>query len=233
MDLQAHPWEQHGAKVLRPHRARLAEARAVVVGAGDAAEAWAWLQARELVPGPAVAVEGGSVYRVAGRPEAVVWQPLASWNPRGDFQATAYPADIDDAVTLASDPEGIALAARYASRVAALLGAAEAPTVWVGVAPVTGAGPGDRGALDALRRRVVQTTGFVGLGASVWRRVRAAAPRTPLGALAAEDAACMAQGTERNVLPVGLPEALLGVWAAGYVLWSVAPTGAVLLAPRV
>ncbi len=236
MSLLTRDWEKFGARVLRPHRARLAEARAVVVGADDPAEAWRRLQERELVPGPAVVAGLGSVYRTAGRPEETEWRPLAAWPPgEGGGGGLEVPAGVDEAVTLASDPEGIARAARYAARVASLLGpeGGTVPRVWVGVAPQGCGAPVGRGGVDAWRSRVETATGQRSRRSLVWRRVFEAGPRVAMGVVAADDAGMVVLGAAEDVLPEGLGEALLGVWEAGYGLWSVEPERVVLLAPRV
>jgi hypothetical protein len=225
-------------QVLRPHRARLAEARTVVVGADDAAEAWSLLQARALVPVAPVAGAGG-VYRSAGRVAEAVWRPLPTW-PCPDWAARGadvMPQAVDDAVTLAADPEGLARASALALRVwhalATRQGDGDAAAVWVGVAGLAGPSPETGGWLDALAGEVVAATGHGLRAEAVWRAVHDAAPRGPWAARAADAAAVVVCGEAAGVVDATLVDALWGLWETGYALGAVTARGALLVAPRV
>lgn len=225
-------------RVLRPHRARLAEARAVVVGADDAAEAWSLLQARALVPVAPVTGAGG-VYRSAGRVAEAVWRPLPTW-PLPEWAACgadAIPKAIDDAVTLAADPEGLARASALALRVwqalAARKGDGDAATVWVAVAGLAGPLPEAGGWLDALAGEVVAAAGHGLRAEAVWRAVYDAAPRGPWAARAADVAAVVVRGEAAGVVDAALGDALWALWETGYALGAVTAQGALVVAPRV
>lgn len=225
-------------QALRPHRARLAEARAVVVGADDAAEAWSLLQARALVPVAPVACAGG-VYRSAGRVAEAVWRPLPAW-PCSDwdgFGVEALPRAVDDAVTLAADPEGLARASALALRVwQALASEREAgheATVWVAVSGLAGPVPDVTGWLGLLAGEVVAATGLGLRAESVWRAVHDAAPRGPWAARAAEAAAMVVRGEAAGVVDAVLGDAMWALWETGYALGAVTARGALVVAPRV
>lgn len=106
-------WTALGARLLRPDRPRLAEARAAVAGVTDVAEAWARLRAAGMIPPRAVTSRG--VYRDVAVDPARRWRPYGT---RVDGDGDALPDTLDEAVTLAADPDGMARAARLACALA-------------------------------------------------------------------------------------------------------------------
>lgn len=225
-------------RALRPHRARLAEARAVVVGADDAAEAWSLLQARALVP-VATRVGACGVYRSAGQVAEAVWRPLPAWPcPTWDrCDADVVPQAVDDAVTLAADPEGVARAVALAVRVWQALSprreAGHEATVWVGVAGPAGPPPDAGGWLDGLADEVVAATGARLRASPLWRAVYDAAPRGNWAARAADTAVMVLQGEAAGVVEPALGDALWALWETGYALAALTVRGALVVAPRV
>ena len=95
---------------MRPDRPRLAEARAVVIGLTDVRAAWEALIARSLVPAPSSPYDPGAYRGHGSLGHGTEWQPLTHTS-----ESRPTPPTIDDAVALASDPEGISRASRLAA----------------------------------------------------------------------------------------------------------------------
>lgn len=137
-------WTALGARLLRPDRPRLAEARGAVAGVHAVADAWDRLRAAGMIPARAVTSAG--VYRGAAVDPLRQWRP---WTSRPTTDDDAVPDTLDEAVTLAADPDGMARAMRYARELAP-----DAPLRWrvhVDGARLTTA-PAPR-SLEALERR--------------------------------------------------------------------------------
>ncbi|MFY0533445.1 hypothetical protein [Nannocystis pusilla] len=120
--------EALAARVMRPDRPALADARAAVAGLVDPREAWLALARRGLIPPDwldASSRRFAAPSRTSKRDESRSQLRLAG------LTALVHPARVDDAITVAASARTIALAEAHSREAARSIGAApDVPVVW-------------------------------------------------------------------------------------------------------
>lgn len=232
--------------LFRPHRPRLAEARALVGGLPTGRQAWRMLSDRGLVPPEKTTDKVGVPYREAG------WgRGDPPWSPTEETED-----DIDAWVCLAADPEGVSRASTVARRLVDAISQAAAETKleessvadirWcalsVGWDPLRGLGATDPRAvaLDTARRSIEAIVGRVSENTHSYRAVvRAARPGVASARLLARDLGTLelfetAHSKRVSALfDKSLFDHLVSIWSCGYALARVDSRSALLVAPRV
>lgn len=243
-----HDWTAFARRVLLPGRPRLPEVRTAVLGVTDVRAAWEGLVARGFVPD--ASHESRGVFRE--RPAAADGPPWRPW--RAEPDAPALPVTVDDAVVLACDPRGLALAGELALSFAARSAAWEAPPTPVAVTRVEWRVVaadgwfqhyGDRYRMTAVLKELMRALGAASTDFLSTRAVRAVLDVTGPGYAqrVADDVAAYVLWQEAVARDLHRPdgaayrdladptEAMIDLWSTGYALDHLRDDAAVLVAP--